>query len=477
MNPEPTSSPLRIGRYLLFGQIAAGGMASVHLGRPDNVAGAGTTLAIKRPHPHLVSEGEFLAMLLDEARVAARLRHPNVVRTYEAVWVDGQALLVMEYVPGVALSLLLRRVEALGEAVPSAIAASIARDMLRGLHAAHEAVDARGQLLGLVHRDISPQNILISDRGVAKVADFGIAKAAGRILQTQEGELKGKLAYMAPEQLCAGHVDCRADVYSAAIVIWEMLTGRSLFLDENGEVVVARLIDHKPEAPSKVTSTLPQAWDAIVMRGLARDARERFGTADEMARAIETSVPLATPAEVAEWVALNAADVLAQRRAMCAMVEAPDGVERTLTDFGDASFHAGGVAARAPGDRRGRATLLAGAAALALVALGVTTVRARVGEGTVAAAQAAPVESWEHAPAAPHANVLQIDPAALDAAAAQAPALPQAALAASEPAALPKPVAARASARRTVTANAAPKCSPPYDLDARGVKHYKAECL
>src|SRR5580700_10113505 len=216
-----TSAELTVGRYALHHEIASGGMATVHIGRLLGPVGFARTVAIKRLHAHMARNPEFVAMFLDEARLAARIRHPNVVSTLDVVATEGELFVVMEYVPGDSLARLLHAAREAGEPVPLPVAASIMVDVLHGLHAAHEASDERGQPLGLVHRDVSPHNVLVGTDGAAHVIDFGIAKAAGRAQVTREGQLKGKLAYMAPEQLKGGtggsKVDRRADVFGAAV--------------------------------------------------------------------------------------------------------------------------------------------------------------------------------------------------------------------------------------------------------------------
>ncbi|HEY6462542.1 MAG TPA: serine/threonine-protein kinase, partial [Polyangiaceae bacterium] len=218
-----------VGRYAVFDEIAVGGMATVHVGRLLGPAGFSRTVAMKHLHKQFAGDPEFVAMFLDEARIAARIRHPNVVSTLDVVTLDGELYLVMDYVAGESVAHLLRGLRRRDAFVPPRIAVTIACDMLAGLHAAHEATDDHGQPLGIVHRDVSPQNVLVGTDGSARVVDFGVAKAAGRMQTTREGQVKGKAAYMAQEQLRGGAVDRRTDVYSAAVVLWETLTGERLF--------------------------------------------------------------------------------------------------------------------------------------------------------------------------------------------------------------------------------------------------------
>jgi len=313
--------PRVLGRYALHGEIASGGMASVEVGRLLGLAGFTPTVAIKRLHPHFAKDPEFAAMLLDEARLASRIRHPNVVRIVDVVAEAGELLLVMDYVHGAPLSQLLRAQRARAEPAPTRVVAAVLSGILHGLHAAHEARSERGEPLGIVHRDVSPENVLVAAEGVALVLDFGIAKATSRLQTTREGRIKGKLAYMAPEQLEGRSLNRTTDVYSAAVVLWEALAGRRLFEADNdyalGELVRAGRV----EAPSR-WAPVPPALDAVALRGLRRDPEERFPTAREMALAIEASVGLATPTEVADWVDAAAGPELRERAARIAAIEA-----------------------------------------------------------------------------------------------------------------------------------------------------------
>ena len=230
---SPNASGVRIaGRYVLCDEIAHGGMATVYVGRLVGSAGFARTVAIKRLHAAYARDPDFVSMFVDEARLAARIHHPNVVSTLDVVALEGELFLVMEYIQGESLARLERLASDRGDRIPEAMAASMIAGILHGLHAAHEARDERGEPLGIVHRDVSPQNVLVGVDGVARVLDFGIAKAAGRIQTTRDGQLKGKLAYMSPEQL-RGEVTRTTDVYAAGVVLWEALTGRQLFVGEN----------------------------------------------------------------------------------------------------------------------------------------------------------------------------------------------------------------------------------------------------
>ncbi len=322
-----------VGRYALYGVIAAGGMATVHYGRLLGPVGFSRTVAIKRLHAHFASDPEFVSMFLDEARLAARIRHPNVVTTLDVVATGGELFLVMEYVPGETLARLAKNVRDAGRPMPHRIVSSVISGVLHGLHAAHEAKDERGVPLGIVHRDVSPQNTHVGTDGVARLLDFGVAKAAGRIQTTREGQIKGKLAYMAPEQLRGAPVDRSSDIYAAGVMLWELITGQRLFQGENEGVVVARVLEGNIQPPSQVlmraarstfserTYTQLQRLDACVLRAVHPDPRQRFATARDMALELEACVQPATLSQVGEWVELNAAELLAQRAEKVSEIE------------------------------------------------------------------------------------------------------------------------------------------------------------
>jgi len=319
---EPLSRGLIAGRYALYDEIAAGGMAAVHLGRQLGAAGFARTVAIKRLHGGLAKDPNFVAMFLDEARLVARIRHPNVVPTLDVVSTDEELFIVMDYVHGESLLRLLQAAQRARVRVAPSIAASIVASVLHGLHAAHEAVSETGEPLGMVHRDVSPHNVLVGTDGVPRVLDFGIAKATQRVQTTRQGQLKGKLAYMAPEQLQDGRADRRTDVYAAAVVLWESLVGQRLFDGDSEGAIVTKVLAARTSAPSLLVPDVSPRIDAVVMRGLAPDPARRFATAREMALAIEAAGPLASASELGAWVASLARDGLAKRSAAVAEMEA-----------------------------------------------------------------------------------------------------------------------------------------------------------
>ncbi len=312
-----------VGRYALFEQFATGGMATVHFGRLDGAGGFSRVVAIKKLLPHLVEDQEFTEMLLAEARLAARVRHPNVAATLDVVATKGDVLLVLDYVHGEALSTLCRTQAKQKRAyVPLPIAIGIALDMLQGLAAIHDATDEKGRSLSLVHRDISPPNVLVGADGVARVLDFGIATALEHIEETAPERRKGKRGYMSPEQLRGERLTQRSDVFSAGVVIWELLAMRRLFPadqeKEPGEAVLRgaypRLSQFRPDLPAEL--------DDIVMRALSMNVAARFASMHELAEAFEAAAPpRANARRIGEWVLDLARDALAERTRMVARAE------------------------------------------------------------------------------------------------------------------------------------------------------------
>ncbi|MBX3233081.1 MAG: protein kinase [Labilithrix sp.] len=299
-------------------------MATVHLGRLLGAAGFSRTVAIKRLHDGYARDPEFVAMLLDEARLASQIRHPNVVPTLDVVAEHDELLVVMEYIEGDSLAHLAKLVHLAGDRVPVALTCSIVAQALHGLHAAHEARDKNGVPLGIVHRDVSPQNVLVGTDGVARVLDFGIAKAASRATATEDGQIKGKTAYMAPEQLNHGAVDRRTDVWAAAVMFWELLTTKRLFFGDTPAQTIGRVLHDVIDPPTRWMPDLPPELAMICMRGLERDIEGRWESAEEMALAIEDAVQMPRPKEIGAWVANVSASVLESRAALVREVERED---------------------------------------------------------------------------------------------------------------------------------------------------------
>jgi serine/threonine-protein kinase len=327
-NPEalPELRKQQVGRYAIFDEIAAGGMATVHLARLAGPVGFSRVVAVKRLHPHLLDDEDFKAMFLDEARLAARIRHPNVVPTLDVLVHDKELILVMEYVHGESLLALTRAARQQKNPIPLSIAVAIMVSVLHGLHAAHEARDEKGQPLGIVHRDISPHNILAGADGMVRVLDFGVAKALqGRSAQPDTvlppGTVKGKFSYMSPETLRGEPATRQADIFSAAIVFWELLTGHKLFGAPTEQERILKVLKGNTPPPSALVPGLPVVVDAIVQRGLSPNPVDRYETADEMAAELENMLSPASQRTVAEWVTKLAHEALDQRSELLQQIE------------------------------------------------------------------------------------------------------------------------------------------------------------
>ncbi len=314
--------PRIVGRYAFHDEIASGGMGAVHFGKLLGPRSFAPVVAIKVLHPQHASEPDFVKMFFDEARLAARIRHTNVVPVIDVHDGDGELFLVLEYVHGESLGRLLALARERKQDVPLPIASAIFCDVLRGLHAAHEAKNENGEPLGIVHRDVSPPNVIVGVDGVTRVLDFGIAKAAGRLTTTREGQIKGKFGYMAPEQLRGEEINRQADVHAAAVVLWELLTGKRLFDGDNEGNVVARVLFDAVPAPSSIRKEISPSLDAVVMRGLARERADRFATARDMELALRAIVPPAAPDEVGAWVTGLAFESLERRAEVIARLDA-----------------------------------------------------------------------------------------------------------------------------------------------------------
>jgi serine/threonine protein kinase len=287
-------------QFHILRRLGVGGMAEVFAALRREPGGRDRPVVIKRPLADLAAHPEFLAMFLDEARIASSLHHPNIVRVYEIVHQPDTALIVMELVDGKSVSSLLARLERSGQRLESRLAAHVVARAAEGLHYAHTRTDASGTPLRIIHRDVSPQNVLVSFTGDVKVIDFGIAHALGRVTQTRTGTRKGKTGYMAPEQARAAAIDSRVDVFALGILLWELSCGRRLFVrPDDFRTMNALLVDPIP-LPSSVAA-VPRELEEITMRALARDPDERFQSADELRAALDAftaSVGGAMPAEL-----------------------------------------------------------------------------------------------------------------------------------------------------------------------------------
>lgn len=317
-----------IGEYEVVARLKSGGMATLYLGRRGGAAGFARYVAIKVVHPHLAVDDTFVSMFIDEAKLCARIAHPNVVHVEELGTTEGTYFLVMEYVNGCSLAQLLRSLAVRQRGLSPELAVHIAARIADGLHAAHETTDDAGKPLGVVHRDVSPQNILLAYKGHVKLIDFGVAKAEGRAAATTTRSLKGKLRYMSPEQAYGRDVDRRADVYALGIILWEMLTMRRLFQSENDFALLDEVREPKIVPPSTHVSGISKALDDAIMKALSVVPSDRFATAQDFRRALTDAVPAALAIEagnVAELLGVLMADEIQKERR-----ELPESISEVL---------------------------------------------------------------------------------------------------------------------------------------------------
>jgi serine/threonine-protein kinase len=306
--------PTQAEHYELFGELAQGGMATVYLGR-RKYRRKQPFVAIKSMKQELAEDEVFSAMFLDEATLTQRIKHPNVVETLDVAFESNKLLIVMEYVEGVSLGRLLEIGARNRTSIPPRIAVAIICDLLRGLHAAHELRDGNGEPLHVVHRDVSPQNVLVGTDGVARILDFGVAKAASQRHVTMRGEIKGKLAYMPPEQARGETVDRRSDVYAAGIVLWESLVGRRLYNGRSEEELIRQIFSGHIDPPSMVADEqIPSTVDRVVLRALSQAREDRWADASIMADALARALAPAHRDEVTAFVSQTAEGDLNERR-------------------------------------------------------------------------------------------------------------------------------------------------------------------
>lgn len=487
----------------------------MHLARQLGPVGFARTVAIKRLHPHLAKDPDFVAMFLEEARLAARVHHPNVVSTLDVVSDDGELFLVMEYVPGESLSRLVRKLREKEERVPPRYLIGLMVGALEGLHAAHEAKSEKGVPLGMVHRDVSPQNIHCGVDGIPRVLDFGIAKATNRVQETRTDQIKGKVAYMSPEQLAKGPIDRRADVYSACVVLWEALTGQRLFKADDIPSLVYSIMNDVVRPPSEVVPDLPKELDAIIMKGLDREATNRWDGARELAAQLDKVVTAAPAREIGAWVEEIAGEALQYRLDLVHRIESetsqsmpPPMVERRDSPV---PIEASGVvdqprtrkitgpppppssqvddeastSVRAPTESllydgtpaRGSHLVLLGMALVGLllvgggVLLGMRWMQMQTEGGTPA-----PSASTNAEPAASHEPAIVIG-AARSASPTQSAAPQVQAPVVSPPASIQPVVASSAKPKAAPVAPAKDDCENPFVVDKNGIRHPKPHCF
>jgi TonB family protein len=375
--------PDRFGQYELLEKIASGGMADLFRARRTGVEGFQKIVAIKKILPHIADNDEFITMFADEAKLAAQLNHPNIVHIYDLGKIQaGGYFIAMEYVEGTDLKTILRSGREVNLPLPVPLAAYVAGKVASALDYAHRRRDGKGEELHIVHRDVSPQNILISHEGEIKLCDFGIAKADRKVSQTESGSLKGKLQYMSPEQAWGKPIDHRSDLFSLGSVLHEMLTGERLFQGDSDLVVLELVRKAEVEPPSRVNPEVSPALDAVVLKALAREPENRYATGSEMLRDLESVpysyLPAPGAADLAIYLdrlrdAVAAAAVRAARKD--APVAAPGLWQESPSEAAaepvapEAGVFGSFSAARIESEKKGRTPLYIGMAAV--VAIGV----------------------------------------------------------------------------------------------------------
>jgi len=312
---EAAAMPHFVGRYEVLVPIASGGMATVYLAKSRGAGGFAREVALKLTHLHLRESPDFQSLLIEEAKLASSIRHNNVVSVLDVGDDPLGLFLVMDYVEGDTLSGLLRRGKTSGEPMPKGLAMRALVDALAGLHAAHETLDDEGKALDIVHRDFSPQNILVGTDGIAKLTDFGIAKAASRAGNTSTGVLKGKIAYMSPEQARGNVLDRRADVWAAGVLAWEIVTGRALWPREAEDVAtLIKLVTTPPPRLREIDPSVSEELDLTIAKALAMEPADRWPSAAAFSKALIAATEVGGTEELAQYVRIAASTKLEQRR-------------------------------------------------------------------------------------------------------------------------------------------------------------------
>jgi serine/threonine-protein kinase len=313
----PGAAPARLGRYELLARLAAGGMGEIFLARLEGAAGFEKLFVIKRILPHLADDPRFRAMLIAEARIASVMTHSNICQVYELGETDGQLYIAMEYLEGVTLLPLLRKLSKESGALDFGFVAGMIQQATDALHYAHELRERGGDTLGIVHRDVTPTNLFLTDTGVVKILDFGIAKVKDVSANTQAGTVKGKYAYMAPEQLRGAAVDRRADVFALGVVVYEMLALRRLFQRKTDYLTFRAVLEQPIMDIRRYRADCPDALAAALTRALDRDPASRFETARQFGSAVLDAVaPVRRPwtqGEIGDYVRANFAAEIAER--------------------------------------------------------------------------------------------------------------------------------------------------------------------
>ena len=350
--PDSTE-PTYLGKYRLLARLGTGGMAEVLLARLDGPAGFSKHVAIKRMRPELTLHREFIDLFLEEARTASLLSHTNVCQVNELSTDGGDYFMVLEYLEGVAVSSALVKALTNPTALPIPFLVAIAQQACEGLNYAHEMADELGRPYNIIHRDISPPNLFVTVGGVVKVLDFGISKSRDSVVKTLTGQIRGKFAYMSPEQLRGEKLDRRSDVFSLGIVLFELLTGRRLFRRKSRLEVFKAIVKERIPTASEIRSDLPPILVAVLGQALARDREERFSNALAFGEALSESIrkDLGGPMDDREVGALVREQFQGELESRRQLLISPPGVE--LSSMGRA------VPAAAVGARGGSTQLTA----------------------------------------------------------------------------------------------------------------------
>lgn len=471
-------------------------MATVYVGRLMGAVGFSRSVAIKQLHPQYARSPEFVAQFLDEARLTARIRHPNVVQVLDVVARDGELFVIMEYVEGEPLSRLARAASA---AIPLPIVSSIIVQALLGLNAAHEATSDGGAPLEIVHRDVSPQNILVGIDGISHILDFGVAKASSRVHTTENGQIKGKLSYMAPEQLQNLEVDRRCDVFATGVVLWELLCGKRLFARNDPGATVAAVLSGQVPPPRQLRPDVSPALEAVVLKALAPNREQRFATAREMAIALEQAVEPASALKTGAWVEGVAKESLVRRAALLREAEEESSVNK-VTDLESLQRSLSSNATSAPPpplnasdetvpaldtgslnrQRRGRLALALGGAALLLGVVVWKLSASSASSAEQAGGSLAPVAMAPGTVVTPPVTANPPPASALapnNLAVEPAPTPSGADNAGTPPATAAKRAASPAAKKPAAKPKGGVDCSRPFVLDAQGHKRFKPECF
>jgi len=334
---QPKRQPIPFGKYLLLDRINIGGMAEVWRGKQFGASGFERLVAIKRILPNIAEDDEFISMFIDEAKISVQLTHANVASIYELGNILGSYFISMEYIPGKDMRAIFDRCRKKGEPAPVPLVAFCVSKMCEGLDYAHRKKDGMGREMNIVHRDISPQNVLISYEGEVKVIDFGIAKAAGKATKTQAGILKGKFGYMSPEQIRGLPLDRRSDVFAIGVCLYEMLTGERLFVGDSDFSVLEKVRKAEVPPPSTYNRRIPEALERIVLKALAKDVDERYQYAselgDDLQRFLITSDTIFSRKDLAQYMKSTfAEDVEREKQRLLdyADIKPPEGMQAAL---------------------------------------------------------------------------------------------------------------------------------------------------